>query len=173
MGRPTNRPALYGITFAILLVVVFLAAVDSVQIADFIFWIIAIALFIVVVSVISEIEALRASLSVRFDETYPGIYAHDAEENGSDDAIARERRRVVRACREPLRELHRNVYLLVAGVLVGWLIWSAADRNRRVADFQNWREGVIQGAADRSRGGGCGTVVREYFDDLGRDGVDN
>jgi hypothetical protein len=61
------------------------------------------------------------------------------------------------------------------GRAIMWIVILAVSMNvlshisnqrRLVASYRNWREGVVEGAAERSHGGGCGTVVKEYFDDL-------
>lgn len=62
--------------------------------------------------------------------------------------------------------LGRAITWIVILALSMILLSHLSNQKRIVASYQNWREGVIEGAAERSRGGGCGSVVREYFDDL-------
>ncbi len=60
----------------------------------------------------------------------------------------------------------RAVLWLVGIVLAMSVLWSAAISNQTIISYQRWQDGVVEGAAQGSSGGGCGVVVRHYFDNL-------
>jgi hypothetical protein len=160
-----NRSLIGQICAAGLVVVFFFLATSSVKIGNATFWLIAVALFFVIIHLLDNLGQIGLTLGIHNDEPTP-IDRRESSEDPSITAIVQERQRVAEACSEPLRRVRRTIYMLVAGVLVACIIWSASDRNQRVIDYTNWRDGVIGGATTRSRGGGCGTVVRQYFDDI-------
>jgi hypothetical protein len=45
------------------------------------------------------------------------------------------------------------------------LLFQYTGRQRDV-DLTTWREGVVAAATEMSRGGGCGKIVQQYFDDI-------
>jgi hypothetical protein len=63
----------------------------------------------------------------------------------------------------------RCVLWLTATVLAMSVLWGASSSNQTIVDYRNWRDGVIEGAIRGSSGGGCGVVVRRYFDSLAYD----
>jgi hypothetical protein len=56
-------------------------------------------------------------------------------------------------------------WIVILGLVMG-VTSHLSNQKRSVASYHEWRRDVIDGAAERSRGGGCGTVVERYFEDL-------